>query len=211
MKRLLTVLVAAALSASAFAQVGIVAGVTSTATDIQSAVVQASDITQYHIGLMYRLRLGPLGIQPGLVYNIKGLRLSEINNINDLKANFKTGYFELPVQVQAGINLSGFRPYVFAEPFLGYAVTNDSDISSSVQEPKKSSGDWNNLRDRLEYGVGFGGGIDLFNTIQISLRYFWNMGPLYDEDHLNASLKSIAATVSQQKCSGIMASIAFFF
>lgn len=211
MKRLLTVLVAATVSASAFAQVGIVAGVTSTATDIKSAVVQASDITQYHIGLMYRMRFGPFGIQPGFVYNIKGLRLNEITNINDLKANFKTGFFELPVQVQAGFNLAGFRPYVFAEPFLGYAVTNDSDVTSSVQEPEKSSGDWNKLRNRLEYGVGLGGGIDLFNTIQISLRYFWNMGPLYDENQLNASLKGIAATVSQEKCSGIMASIAFFF
>ena len=37
------------------------------------------------------------------------------------------------------------------------------------------------------------------------------MGPLYDENQLNASLKGIAATVSQEKCSGIMASIAFFF
>ena len=225
MKKLFILIAALCVSLSARAQFGVVAGVTSTETDIKEAVKSIGDVTQYHIGMTYRFNLGLLAIQPSLIYNVKGTKVSDAVSGNfdgktpaEMTQEFKTGFLELPVQIQVGIPLSVVRPYVFAEPFVGYAITNDSkydialtDGSDSQVDIKKS---WDNVKNRLEYGVGVGAGIDLFDTFQVSVRYFWNLGELYNDGQsslTDETLQNVVTTVKEQKCNGIMASVAFFF
>ena len=66
------IIIAATLLAawSANAQVGIIAGLTSSASDIESAAADVKNINQYHVGLTYKLGIGNLlAIQPSLIYN----------------------------------------------------------------------------------------------------------------------------------------------
>ena len=235
MKKFIVAIAALMFGVAANAQVGIIAGVTSTTTDIQAAQEQlkAGDITLYHIGLTSKFDLGAIAIQPSLIYNVKGTQLSEVRTaggveLANYKADFKTGYLELPVQLQIGLNLGGFRPYVFAEPFVGFAITNEftknfeAAGTASVTEESNATNQWENIgkdiQDRLEYGVGAGVGIDLLNSLQISVRYYWNMGELYngEANKFQGSTAGEVAngfldTMKNQQCTGIMASVAFFF
>ena len=233
MKKLFVVLTALMFGIAANAQVGVIAGVTSTTTDINAArdALKAGDITLYHVGLTSKYDLGAIAIQPSLIYNVKGTQLSEVYEDGGAKnytADFKTGFLELPVQLQIGLNLGGFRPYVFAEPFVGFAITNE--FTKKVElagvevasEESTSSNQWENIgtdiKDRLEYGVGAGVGIDLLNSLQISVRYYWNMGELYNGEAnkfqgstIREAANLFLDTMKSQQCTGIMASVAFFF
>lgn len=206
MKKLIIALAALMVSVSAFAQSGIIAGVTSSSTELKDAADNVKDITLYHIGLTRRISLGLIGIQPSLIYNVKGTRLEDF----DSKAiNFKTGFLELPVQIQVGFPIAGFRPYAFVEPFLGYAVTNSAKGENiSVQQLQNIK--WDNIKNRLEYGAGLGAGIDLFNRLQVSVRYFWNLGELYDGAEIKDYINTGTEVMKNEKCSGIMASVAIF-
>lgn len=210
MKKLFIALAALVVSVSAFAQSGIIAGVTSSSTELKDAADNAADITLYHIGVARRISLGLIGVQPALIYNVKGTRLEDFDSKS---INFKTGFLELPVQIQVGLPIASFRPYAFLEPFVGYAITNSAaGQSTNIQniQNKLQSVKWDNIKNRLEYGAGIGAGIDLFDRLQVSVRYFWNLGELYDGAEIKDLINSGTEVMKNEKCSGIMASVAIF-
>ena len=57
-KLILSLLAVLALAVSANAQIGIVAGLTSSSTDVESAVANIKSVNQYHVGLSYRFKIG---------------------------------------------------------------------------------------------------------------------------------------------------------
>lgn len=208
MKKLFIALAALVVSVSAFAQSGIIAGVTSSATDIKDAADKVTDITLYHVGVTRRISLGIIGVQPSLIYNVKGTRLEDFDSKS---INFKTGFLELPVQLQVGFPIAGFRPYAFVEPFVGYAITNKAQSSSAAEKIQNLQNvKWDNIKNRLEYGAGLGAGIDIFNRLQVSVRYFWNLGELYDGAEISELINNGKTAMQNEKCSGIMASVAIF-
>ena len=75
-KLILTALAAAIFAINANAQLGLIGGVNSMSTDIESAIAEYQKIDTYHAGIVYKLNL-PLGfsIQPGVLYNMKGQAL----------------------------------------------------------------------------------------------------------------------------------------
>ena len=119
MKKLLVVIAALCIAASAHAQIGLMAGVTSSESNIKDAAANIGDVTQYHVGVALKLNLGLIAIQPSILYNIKGSTLTE--NVNALTGEStgtaldtgtktttnQTGYLEVPVQLQVGIPLLG--------------------------------------------------------------------------------------------------------
>lgn len=214
MKKIILAVAAMALAWNASAQVGIVAGVTSTATDIKSAWAEASDITQYHVGLAFKFSFADIFvIQPEVLYNVKGSKLSDGTDNTDFKADFKTGFLEVPLQLQLGIPIAEtLRIYGFAEPFVGYAITNESKEELADAEEVKHN--WDSVKNRLEYGVGAGVGVEILENIQLSVRYYWNLGKIYNDNKVprtDQGGNSVINTVKQEKCSGIMASIGIFF
>ena len=228
MKKLIIVLAALCMTIAAHAQFGVMAGVTSTETDIKDAAAKIGDVTQYHVGVAFKINLGLIAIQPSLLYNVKGASITEQlsgkpagapDDAESQTIENKTGFLELPVQIQVGLPFPGVRPYAFAEPFVGYAITNEStkaftDAAGQTTAGTAQSDNWDNVKNRLQYGVGLGAGIDLFDTFQISVRYFWNLGELYNDGQSTLSGDSASSaidTIQEQKCNGIMASVAFFF
>ena len=202
MKKLIVVVASLLVAVSAYAQFGVVAGVTSSKSDIKSAIADVNNITQYHVGVTYKMSLGAFAIQPSILYNMKGTKMN-IAELSSTELDYKTGYIEIPVQLQLGLNLGLARLYGFAEPFIGYAITNAATLSG--QDLKA---DWNNVKNRLEYGVGLGAGVELIKHVQVSVRYFWNMGDMYGT---TLSIAGISKTISEQKASGISASVALLF
>lgn len=205
MKRVILTVFCAMMAITASAQqsghFGVIGGLTTTSTKFSAiqADIKAKNLNQFHVGVAYNqpLVLG-LAIQPALEYNVKGANLSELIGLKDV--NFKTGYLELPVQVQWGINLLGIlRPYVFAEPFIGLALNNTANISSTFSKG------WDNLKSRFEGGIGLGAGIDIFKHVQVSFRYFWNLGEVYKID-----IPEIGSRITTANCQGFKISAAIF-
>lgn len=193
MKKLAVVVATLLVCVTSHAQLGVVAGLTSSRSDIKSAVSEYKEINQFHAGLCYKITLGGcFAIQPAVIYNMKGSRIADISNIiKDANLEYKTGFVEVPVQLQLGLKLGNLaRLYGIAEPFAGFAVKNTVNAGGSSQNT------WDNIANRLEYGLGLGAGVELFSHVQVSCRYFWNMDDLYSDGF-------------KSKCKGITASVAF--
>lgn len=161
-------------SAGAQDGLGIVGGVTTSCAQLQD--FNFDSVTQYHAGIAFKTpTLFGFAAQPELWYNVKGSR-SEIYDL-------KMGYAELGLQLQWGPDLVLFRPFVFVEPFLGYAVNNwvmETGPDSTVLEKKTNV--WTNLK-RTEVGLGIGGGIELFGAFQLTAKHFQNFGEIYTADY----------------------------
>ena len=203
MKKLFVLVLAAFMAVSAHAKLGIIGGLTSSKTNIKESMADIQNINQFHVGVAYNLPLvAGFAIQPALQYNIKGARIADVSGLKNLSLDFQTGFIEVPVQVQWGIDLKVCRPYVFAEPFIGLAVNNKTVTGEKV------STSWDNVYNRLEYGAGLGVGVDFLGHIQVSVRYFWNMGNIYDS---KITFSSVTGTISDNKCNGVMATLGIFF
>jgi hypothetical protein len=204
MKKLIVIVASLLIAASAHAQLGVVAGITSSKATIDAALSDVQNITQYHVGLTYKISLGGIfAIQPSLIYNVKGAKIAEFKAVGDISSfDYKNGYLELPVQIQAGLNLGVARIYAIAEPFLGYAITNSTQSSNGTKIDVK----WNEVQNKLEYGVGVGAGIELIKHVQVSARYFWNLGNVE-----SVAWASVTDAVSNKAANGIVASVAILF
>ncbi len=203
MKKIIVALAAVMVAFSANAQVGIVGGVTSSELKVKNVDLKSS--TQYHIGVAYKLPLA-MGFvfQPELLYNVKGSELGDGKILDNLDT--KTGFLELGAQLQWGINLAVARPYILAEPFLGYA------LNSSIGDQKVSGDAWKGL-NRVETGIALGVGVEVIKHVQVSAKYFWNMGKLYKEDGSwqSFAIKNISETIKDGTPGGIQVSAAIFF
>lgn len=206
MKKIIVALVALCFAFSANAQVGIIAGITSSTSNMESAIADIENVNQYHAGVAFKLGLGNLlTIQPAIIYNMKGTRIGEIDGIKDVNVDYKTGYLEVPVQVQVGFGLGSIaRVFAFAEPFVGYAITNSIDFSNKTEVEQA----WYNVKNRFDYGVGLGVGAEVLKHIQFSVKYFWNMGEAYCAD---ITLGNITSNIAGYSANGVAASVAFFF
>lgn len=182
---------------------GIVAGFTSSSVSINDLDPQS--VNGFHIGLACNTSLGGgFYLQPEILYNVKGT----VEKTGGAKLLDTTvGYLEIPVQIQWGFSFESLiRPYVFAEPFLGFGVNTKTNGASN---------NWD-LMNRMGYGLGLGAGVQIFG-IQVSGRYFWNFGDLYDADGNAAnawdSVKSgVHGLLNGQKTySGFSLSAAIFF
>ena len=219
MKRIVIVIAAALLaSVNAFAQPGIIAGLTSSTTSVKD-VEDVKSINTYHAGVTFKANLGlGFAIQPSLIYQVKGSNLGDIGK--DTKAEdfqLKTGFVEVPVQLQWGPDLLAFRPYLFAEPFIGYAVSSDDKILGSGESGAFKT--WaQNAKTKIEYGIGLGAGVEIIKHFQLSAQYFSNFGKLFTEstgaDGKPATeIADVAGTVSEgvKNFQGIKVSLAFIF
>ena len=169
MKKLIVFAAALLVSATAFAEgFGIVGGYTSSSMKMQEMTFKSS--AGVHAGFAYNVPLGiGFSLQPELIYNVKGYNWQGDKDAAALQERAKFGYVEIPVQLQWGPDLLLLRPYVLAEPFAGFAVTGKKFL-----EKGETKVNWDNFKSRLEYGVGVGAGIEIYNRVQVSFKYYWN-------------------------------------
>ena len=202
MKRLLSLLAVAAVSlllaVEASAQFGFVVGLTSSSVRMS----KEDAISLYHAGITGKIPLGSgFSVQPSLLYQVKGANVGHLDTATDEDFKVKTGFVELPVALQWGPRFSSFRPYVFGEPFIGYRVSSTDKGNASFQ-------DWTRqAKNKFEYGVGLGAGMDIADHIQLSVQWFNNLGVMFN-DSSNASAESLEGVKNFE---GIKFSLAIFF
>lgn len=118
--------------------------------------------TGFHAGILYKARLvGGLALQPELLYIQKGGNLEMMGK----SADFKVHHIQLPVNLQWGIDLMLFRPFIMVSPYIGYAIANGDELKGLK---------WDNM-NRFEYGIGLGAGLDIWK-FQVTGRYCWDLG-----------------------------------
>ena len=196
----------------ASAQVGIIGGFTSSTTQVQS--IDAKSLNLYHLGLVSKFDVGlGFAIQPGLIYQVKGVALGDISE--DTKTEdfqLKSGFVEIPVGLQWGPDLLAFRPYLFAEPFVGYQISGDDSVvlSGSNEDLKTWASD---AKNKLEYGFGLGIGIEFGGRLQLSAQYFNNMGKLFNENKIDtaAIAEDVKESVKDGNFKGFKVSLAILF
>ena len=223
MKRFLTILALVFATATvANAQIGIIGGFTSSKAnaDLNNLKGELKNVSLYHAGVAYKVELGNFFVlQPQLAYQVKGTTLDETIKGTDIDINSfqtKTGFVELSLGLQAGVDLMAFRPFALVEPFVGYAVTGtenfaDADGKYTVDTFSKGI---NEAKNKLEYGFGVGGGVELLNHVQVSVQWFMNLGKLYDNDKLVADPATAIASADLKNLSnyqGIKVTVGLFF
>ena len=211
------ILVFAALFASVMAasaqQFGVKGGLTLSTLGGVDNPKENKDVILYEAGVVYKADLGGgFAIQPALGYQVKGAKYEQ--NITQNTVESKTGYVELSVGAQWGPDLLAFRPYIFAEPFIGYAVAgNESLTLRSGVSAKDINAALPKAKNKLEYGAGVGIGLEIAYHIQLSCQYFNNFGKLYNEDKLNTGdLAGIGASFTKLKSyQGVKLTLAVLF
>ena len=195
MKRIILTILAALVAISASAgDFGVTAGFTSSKASLKD--FEPNSVGLYHVGLAYRQSfLGVLAIQPELLYNVKGTTLD--HGFNDASIDVKMGYLEAGLQLQAGLDILVARLYALAEPFAGYCVNSEYE-------------NFNNL----EYGIAFGGGVEILQRVQVSAKYFKNFGSLSDSSlsQVKESLTDfVHNALDRSNYGGVQISLTFLF
>ena len=123
--------------------------------------------TGFHVGIggQYRIPLVGLSFQPEILYS--RIRTDIIGEVGQDSYGFRMDYIDVPLNVQWGINILFLRPYVFAAPYLRYAVSK-GDLLEHVE--------WQDL-NRLDYGLSLGAGLEIWK-LQVSGKYSWSFGQL---------------------------------
>ena len=209
MKRLLAIAAFFLSMTAAHAQLGVVGGITS--SSIEGLKGGSDNITLYHVGVVSKSDLGlGFAIQPAITYQVKGADLKENPGVVS-----KTGYLEFGLGAQWGIDLLAFRPYVFAEPFIGSGLTGSESFAreDGFMSTETISKALNDAKNRLEYGFGFGAGLEITSHIQLSFQWFKNLGLLYNEGEFNKEpLEDLKDTYKDLKnYSGVKFSLAILF
>lgn len=207
MKKIFAIAAALLVCVCASAQkVGIVGGFTSSELKLKN--IQKSSVSQYHIGLAYNqpIALG-FAVQPELIYNVKGTAFDQIAVLKDFKTTM--GYVELPVQVQWGVDLLVAQPYVFVEPYVGYAVSGNWKCKGGITDNEYSDSiDLSDLDSRWEYGFAVGFGVNAFERVQLSFKYFWN----FEDCRLDQYTEQLKESISERKgFTGLAISVGVFF
>ena len=177
MKRILSLVAVAAASllfaVQANAQFGFVFGLTSSSIKMS----QEDAISLYHAGITAKIPLGSgFAVQPSLLYQVKGANVGQLGTASDEDFKVKTGFVELPLGIQWGPQLAAFRPFVFAEPFIGYRVSSTDKGNATFQ-------DWTSqAKNKFEYGFGLGAGLDISNHLQLSAQWFNNLGVMFSDN-----------------------------
>lgn len=203
MKKIAVLLSVFLLSTAVYGQFGIKAGLNfNSMKDFNVNELQSSfeGKTGFHVGVLYKLNL-PLGfaLQPEFMYTQKG---GSIDMGGRASGDIKMNYLQLPVNLQWGVDLVLFRPFIMVSPYIGYAIAKGDGFKDV---------EWSNL-NKFEYGVGLGAGLDIWK-FQVSGRYCWDLGTMSDfkGDNFGEGAEDAFKALNNGKNRGFELSIAFLF
>ena len=119
--------------------------------------------TGFHAGLGGQFRFPRIGlsVQPELLYS--RMRTDMVGVLSQNSYELRIDYIDVPLNVQWGINILFLRPYVFAAPYVRYALAKGKMLENVS---------WDNL-NRFDYGLGIGAGLEIWK-LQISGKYNWS-------------------------------------
>lgn len=207
MKKIAVLLSVFLLSTAVYGQFGIKAGLNFNSMkdfNVNELTSSFEGKTGFHVGVLYKLNL-PLGfaLQPELMYTQKG---GSIDLGGEASGDIKMNYLQLPVNLQWGVDLVLFRPFIMVSPYIGYAIAKGDGFKNV---------EWDNL-NKFEYGIGLGAGLDIWK-FQVSGRYCWDLGTMSDfegdsfTEGVDKAYQEASRAISDGKNRGFELSIAFLF
>ncbi len=152
------------------------------------------------VAFSFDLPVQGMTIQPELNYISKGAQVKYSGQYT----NVRVDYIELPVNFQVGLDLILMRPYLMVYPYIGCAL---------YHTPKEIG--WDHFQ-RLEYGVGVGGGVDIWR-FQLQIKYSWNLSGMMKSAKANPGgvvldqYQSLVESVKESSLRGLEISLVFFF
>lgn len=228
MKKLLAIVALTfGIVSAANAQIGIIGGFTSSKTSIntQDFMSNINNVSLFHAGVAYRVELGSFfAVQPQLAFQMKGASVHEMIGTGDAQAalstlDTKAGFIELSAGLQAGVDLLAVRPFLLFEPFVGLQVTgldNYSNVATAISEDAKAEMNkyLAEAKNKLEYGFGVGGGVQILDHFQVTVQWFMNLGNLYNNGKLDTDAGMSVALNNYKDLKnyqGIKVTVGFFF
>lgn len=202
----------ASMAVASAQQFGVIGGMTLSSMDGAAKPDENKAMFLYQAGVVYKMDLGAgFAVQPSLTYQVKGATLKQNNDVTT-----KTGFAELGIGAQWGPDLLAFRPFVFVEPFVGYGVTGKEDLSISglnISASKEQKEALVAAKNKLEYGLGAGLGLEFGGHVQLTCQLFRNMGLLYKEGEFDTGkLVDIKSSYKDLKnYQGVKVSLAILF
>ena len=168
MKKIIAIVALFASMAIAGAQqLGVTGGLTLSKMNGISNPKDTKAVALYSAGVLYKANLGAgFAIQPELLWQVKGANVQENVGALDNLTVSRSNNVELGLGLQWGPDLLAFRPYLFVEPFLGYSVGGKE--SQKLANADFSKDKVLEARNKLEYGVGGGIGVEIASHIQLS-------------------------------------------
>jgi hypothetical protein len=155
---------------------GIKAGANMTSFSTKENIVeQVKGATNYQFGILFNAKMGMLSLQPEVLYSVKGSELTDaaFSEYTGNTVKFNSQNIEVPVNLQLGINLGKkLRAYVQAGPYFSYMTGGTTDTGEDFNDFVENF----NL-NRVDYGVGFGAGVELFG-LQVAARYDLGFNPI---------------------------------
>jgi len=119
------------------------------------ATLKVDNLTGWQAGALLQIKIPAVGIavQPELLYTARKFKIDEEKSgIN---------YFEVPINLQLGLNLVLLRPYLQAGPYFGYVLNADGE-------------NFKDKIDKFDWGIGLGGGLEIWK-LQLDARYSWGL------------------------------------
>ena len=217
MKKLFVIAALFASMVAANAQIGVKGGLTLSTMNGADKPKENKSMALYEAGVLYKMDLGAgFAIQPSVIYQVKGANLGYLDTAAEGDFKLKTGFIELPVGFQWGPDLLAFRPYIFVEPYVGYGVTGSETLTGAntgITAEDINKALQNTAKNKLEYGVGAGIGLEVASHVQLSCQLFRNFGKLYKEGELdNGTLKYIKPSyVNLKNYQGVKLTLAILF
>jgi len=148
----------------------------------------------FHAGVFLRAKIGPVLLQPELVFNSDNVDYSfEKDGVDQTIFNQKYRAIDMPVL--AGIKLGPLR--ILGGPVGHYQLDSVTDFKEEIQSETFS--------DKVTVGWQIGGGFDLKN-VTVDVRYEANSGKLGES--LNIGGQSIAFSQNRNR---LVASIGYKF
>ncbi len=162
---------------------GVTGGANFCTPDLKAANTRT--LVQWNAGISYKFNL-PLGFQlhPAVIYNDKTA------SAGSAPIDLSVGYLEFMASVQWGVDLILFRPYLEVSPFVGYGVNSRGDVAAMFKST-----------DRMEYGVGLGGGLQIWR-FQVDARYNFTFA-----DFTGLNVESVKGA----DFNGVSLSLTYFF
>ena len=203
---LAVMLVFAAVTVSFAQQLGIKGGMTANKVDMSWRIsdmvrTTGANRTGLNIGLVCKLPVTSVfTLQPELLYVKKHQSIRYETSGDEYVVGNSMSYLQLPVNCQFGLNLVVCRPFIFASPFLAYALNRSGDVNNEIP--------WSDF-NRFSYGIGAGAGIDIWK-IQFAFKYSWDLNKLGSHSTRAGESYEIEEYLSSRN-RGFELSLAFFF
>lgn len=158
---------------------GVKGGVNISSVHFNSDILNADNVTGFHIGPMIEttIPLVGVGLDAAILYSQKGMGVGP--------EEIKTDYLDVPVNLKWKFGLPIVKGYLAAGPYVGFRVGGDKiwDVIGEQIEAKSFSA-----------GLNFGAGVELLSHLQVGFNYGLGLTDNYSSKALSG--------VSNEKTTG---------